>query len=121
VTDPVPAALSVFMRGLAIEAEIGIYPYERGHAQPLVIDVELALTPVRVAHLTDTLNYETLVELARRLAATGHVELVETYAQRLAQACLDDPRVLSARVRVEKPRALAGAQAAGCEVVVSRR
>ncbi len=120
--DPqtIPAALTVFMRGLAIEAEIGVYPHERGRPQPLVIDVELALAPRMVAHLDDTLNYESLAAAARTLAREGHVDLVETYAQRLAAACLADPRVLRARVRVEKPEALPGAQAAGVEVVATR-
>ena len=35
-------------------------------------------------------------------------------------ACLEDPRVLTARVRIEKPEALEGAAAAGVEVVAAR-
>ena len=108
------------MRGLEIEAEIGVYPHERGRAQPLVIDIELALSPRRVLHLADTLNYETLADTARALVAEGHIELVETYAQRLAASCLEDPRVIWARVRVEKPTALQGARAAGVEVTAVR-
>jgi dihydroneopterin aldolase len=117
VTD---ASLTIFMRGLAIQAEIGVYPHERGRPQPLVVDVELWLATGPVIHLADTLNYETLAEAARRLAGEGHIDLVETYAQRLAAACLDDPRVTRARVRVEKPLALEGARAAGVEVTVAR-
>jgi dihydroneopterin aldolase len=66
------------MRGLELEAEIGVYPHERGRAQPLVIDVELALSPRQVVHLADTLNYETLAGAARQLVADGHIHLVET-------------------------------------------
>ena len=114
------ASLDIFVRGLAIEAEIGVYPHERGQAQPLVIDLEVALDPVEVEALAETINYETLAAAARNLAATGHIDLVETYAQRLAEACLADPRVTSARVRVEKPQAIQGAAAAGVEIVVRR-
>lgn len=110
-----PAALTIFMRGLELDAQIGIYPHERGRAQPLVVDVELALSPRKVVHLADTLNYETLAGAARELAS-GHIDLVETYAQRLAAICLQDERVIWARVRVEKPGALPGAKAAGVEV-----
>lgn len=112
--------LTIFVRGLAIEAEIGVYRHERGRAQPLVVDVEVAIAPGAVSHLHETLNYETLAAKARGLAAEGHIELVETYAQRLAEACLDDPRVLRARVRVEKPEAISGAQAAGVEATAVR-
>lgn len=117
---PETAALTVFVRGIAIEAEIGVYPHERGRAQPLSVDIEVAMAPGAVAHLADTINYETLAAAARALAAQGHIELVETYAERLAARCLADPRAVSARVRVEKPLALAGAAAAGVEIVLRR-
>ena len=58
---------------------------------------------------------------AQTLAASGHIDLVETFAHRLAEACLKDARVTRARVRIEKPLALAPhAVGAGVEIVVSR-
>ena len=62
------------------------------------------------------MNYETLAEKARALAAFGHIELVETFAERLATVCLDHPRAVSVRVRVRKPEAINGADAAGVEL-----
>jgi dihydroneopterin aldolase len=47
--------------------------------------------------------------------------LIETFAERLARACLEDGRVMQARVRVEKPEALAPkAAAAGVEMILTR-
>jgi len=113
-------ALRVFVRGLRIEARIGVYDHERGRHQPLIVDVELTLGDQTVDRLDDTVNYETVVARARANADVGHVELVEEYAERLARDCLEDPRVRRARVRAEKPEAIPGAEAAGCEVVLSR-
>jgi dihydroneopterin aldolase len=111
----------VFVRGLTVEAEIGVYSHEHGHTQPLVIDVELDVTAVHAEHLAQTVNYETIANDARALAAEGHIELVETFAERLAGLCLVDPRVTRARVRVEKPMALAPhAEAAGVEITAVR-
>jgi dihydroneopterin aldolase len=118
LTDP--AVLTVFVRGLAIEAEIGVYPTERGRAQPLVVDIEVELAAGRVGGLADTVNYEGLAASARALAAEGHIDLVETYAQRLADACLAHPRAQKVRVWVKKPQALPGADAAGVEITVRR-
>ena len=112
--------LDIFVHGLALEAEIGVYPHERGQPQPLIVDLEVSLDPVEVEALSETINYETLAAAARRLAVSGHIDLVETYAQRLAGACLADPRVKSARVKVDKPQAIVGAHAAGVSVVVRR-
>lgn len=111
----------VFVRGLKVEAEVGVYAHERGMTQPLIVDVELDVTTVRAEHLSQTVNYETIATAASDLAAEGHVELVETFAEQLAERCLADPRVTRARVRVEKPLALAPrAEAAGVEITVVR-
>lgn len=112
--------LTVFVRGLTLEAGIGIHDHELGRLQRLVIDVTLELTPAPVERLGDTVNYETVAAAARAIVAEGHVGLVETFAQRLATACLTDPRVQRCAVRIEKPGALDGAVAPGCEVVLSR-
>ena len=72
--------LDVFVRGLEVEAGIGVYDHEQGRLQRLVIDVTLALEPRPIEKLGDTINYETVAEAARAIAAEGHVGLVETFA-----------------------------------------
>jgi dihydroneopterin aldolase len=112
----------VFVRAAQIEAEVGVYAHEFGRKQPLIVDVALELEPRPVEHITDTVNYERVIDKARALAASGHFKLVETFAERLAQACLEDPLVQRVQVRVEKPQALAPtAAAAGVEIVLARR
>jgi len=111
----------VFVTGLTVQAEIGVYKHEIGRVQPLVVDVELDVPTAGAERLAETLNYETILEAAQAVAAQGHIALVETYAERLARACLGDPRVSRARVRVEKPLALAPhAVGAGVEITLAR-
>ena len=115
------AMTKVFVTGLKVQAEIGVYRHEIGRVQPLVLDVELDVPTAGADRLSETLNYETILAAAREIAGGGHIDLVETFAQRLAQACLADSRVTRARVRVEKPLALApDAVAAGVEITVVR-
>jgi dihydroneopterin aldolase len=111
----------VFVRGLQVDAEIGVYEHELHRRQPLLVDVELDVAAGGWRHMADTVNYEHVAEAARKVAAAGHIGLVESFAERLAQACFAEPRVLRARVRVEKPEALAPhAQAAGVEIIAVR-
>jgi len=111
----------IFVTGLKLEAEIGVYRHERGRAQPLVVDVELDVPSAGAERLRDTVNYETIGKAAREVAAQGHIALVESFAEQLARACLADERVTRARVRVEKPLALAHeAAGAGVEVTLVR-
>jgi dihydroneopterin aldolase len=125
MTDRVPDpghATQVFVTGLEVQAEIGVYPHEQGARQPLMVDIEVEVDTHGWRHLADTVNYEVLVAHALAIAESGHIGLVESYAQRLADACLAEPRVMRARVRVAKPRALAQWGAvAGVEVVAVRR
>lgn len=112
--------LSVFVRGLTVQTGIGIHDHEQNRLQTLVIDVTLTLTPGPVERLGDTINYEAVAAAARAIVDEGHVGLVETFAQRLALACLADGRVQRCAVRIEKPGALDGVVAPGCEVVLGR-
>ena len=123
--DPVAAArvvmTKIFVSGLKIEAEIGVYRHERGRPQPLVVDVELDVPAAGVERLADTVNYETIAAAAQAVADKGHIVLVEAFAEKLARALLADPRVTRARVRVDKPMALAPrAAGAGVEVTLVR-
>lgn len=112
---------TVFVRGLKLKAEIGVHPHEHGRSQPLLVDIEVELAVAGAEHLADTLDYTALADLAMALAADGHLKLAEAFAERLARACLDDPRALRATVRVEKPEALAPrAAGAGAEVTLTR-
>ena len=115
-------SLTVFVRGLRLEAEIGVNENEFGRRQPLIIDAEIALAPPdRCEHIAETVNYELVVQRAQAIAAAGHVRLIETFAQRLAEALLAEPAALRVRVRIEKPEALAPhAQAAGVEISLAR-
>jgi dihydroneopterin aldolase len=114
--------LKIFVRALTLSVEVGVYDHEYGRRQPLIADIELDLAPASCEHIGDTVSYAAVVAKAKALAESGHFKLVETFAERLARDCLDDPKVLSVRVRVEKPEALASdAAAGGVEIVVGRR
>jgi dihydroneopterin aldolase len=124
--DTIPGAsriviTKVFVRGLTVEAQIGVYKHEKGRAQTLVVDVELDVAVTNWNALSETVNYEIIAAKARKVAAEGHRGLVETFAHHLADACLEEPKVTRARIRVEKPSALQpDAAAAGVEITAVR-
>ncbi len=64
--------------------------------------------------------YETVANAIRELAAQSHFDLVETFADRIADLCLADPRVRTADVQVEKPLAIPDTKGAGVRVVRER-
>ena len=109
----------VFIRDLVLEAEIGVHAHEKGQPQEIRVNVDLAVadTPGGTPDQLDAVVcYETVADAIRRIVKTGHVHLVETLAERIADAALEDQRVLSARVRVEKLHAIEGAASVGVEI-----
>jgi dihydroneopterin aldolase len=111
----------VFVRALRVDAHIGLHAHEHGRRQPLIIDVELDLTGEPWRSIHETVDYDKIAAHARAVADEGHVLLVETFAWRLARACLQEAGVTRARVRVDKPLALApSAEGAGVEIIAER-
>ncbi|WP_341702691.1 dihydroneopterin aldolase [Ferrovibrio sp.] len=124
IAEPGRPLRRVFVRDLLLDGLIGIYPQERQKSQKILINMELWVTetPGRPPQsYAEVVCYEQLVTRAKALLADGHVELVETLAERLAAICLEDSRVERCRVRVEKPVAIAEAAGVGVEIDRNRK
>jgi dihydroneopterin aldolase len=107
----------VFIRDLVLDAHIGIHHHEKNAPQRvrLNIDLSVAETPLDDA-IDSVVCYEALAQRVRGIIAASHINLVETLAEYIADAALEDPRVTSARVRVEKLDAIANAASVGVEI-----
>ncbi len=109
----------VFVHGLVLDAYIGAYDSEQGVTQPIRIDFEAEViepaNPVSDS-LEDIVCYDSMTKGIKAIVAEGHIKLVETLAERVANLILSHPMVLSAMVRIVKPNAIAEAEAAGVEI-----
>ena len=93
----------VFVRDLVMPVEIGAYGFERGHAQRVRFNVDVEV--YRVAGPDDmrmAFSYDVIMDAIKIILAAGHVELVETIAERLAERVLSHERVHAVGVEVEK-------------------
>lgn len=108
----------VFIRDLELLARLGIHSHEKTNHQPVRINVELCVedSQPHEDRLDRVVDYEAIALRIRALVAQGHVNLAETLAEQIVHACLEDRRVRSARVTVEKLHAVPGAQSAGVEI-----
>jgi dihydroneopterin aldolase len=99
-----PGVRHVFVRDMVLQAAIGVYAHEHGSKQRVRVNVDLAVqeTGEGLDRLDQVVSYERVVDQVRAIAGAGHVKLVETMAERIAAACLEDWRVLRVVVRVEK-------------------
>lgn len=119
IADAAHQVRHVFVRDLVLTCSIGVYEHEHEAPQRVRINVDLGVYEGE-AQIGDKIGnvvcYEQIVNRVRSIAADGHVNLVETMAERIAAICLQDPRVRSARVRVEKLDVFDDAAAVGVEI-----
>ena len=110
----------VFVHELLINASIGVYNHEKLDKQRIRINLDLAVREGDTSAIEDDISnvvcYEEVVSSIRALVDAGHVNLVETLAERIAALCLEDRRVRVARVRVEKLDVFPDATSVGVEI-----
>lgn len=109
----------VFIHDLLISALIGIYTHEKQGNQPVRINIDLTVREGDTDiddRFENVVCYEEVVKKVERIVSAGHINLVETLAEDIAAACLEDARVFVARVRVEKLAAIENAASVGVEI-----
>jgi dihydroneopterin aldolase len=102
----------VFVHDLVLGASIGVYKHERRTTQPLRINIDLAVDD----DVRNVVDYQKVIDGVTAIVDAGHINLVETLAERIAEMCLADRRVASTRVRVEKLKAAPEGATVGVEI-----
>lgn len=106
----------VFIRGLAVDAVIGVFEWEKQVRQPLVFDLEMAWD-IRQAARTDdlafALNYQAVTEFVETFVREQHFQLLESLLERLAEQLLATFGMPWLRITVEKPAVVPQARAVG--------
>ncbi len=113
----------IHLRQVKTHCVLGVHPAERGKERPVWMDISLECDVRRAARsdqLADTLDYESIEAEVVAAAKRGRFRLVEALAESVAAVCLAHPRVLAARVVVEKPKALPLTQSVAVEILRRR-
>ena len=109
----------ILINDLLIRGIVGVNDWERTNRQDILVNIELVADLALAGgsdDVEDTVNYRTIAK-----DVIEHVEgssrfTVEALAADIAGLCLRNPRVHSARVRVEKPGAVRFARSVGVEI-----
>lgn len=99
------------LEGMEFFGHHGDLAAERELGSRIYVDVELAVDLSAAGssdRLEDTLDYVRCFEIVRRVVEHAQHRLLEAVAERVAAALLEQPRALSARVRVAKQPPIAG-------------
>lgn len=97
---------TIFFRGMAFYGYHGVYPEETRLGQRFIVDLELGLDLAPAARsddLNQTVDYGRVYQVVKDLVEGSPCRLVETLAERIADALLSGFPVEEVFVRVTKP------------------
>ena len=107
--------LTLHLRDVQIQAEIGVNASELDRPQRLVVSLALEVTPPADPTRDDlaaVVDYSRCLAIIADATAT-RVGLLETLAHRIGEACLQDRRVHAVTITLEKPTVVANAASVG--------
>ena len=113
----------VFISDYELIGSVGVYEHERRYEQRVVVSLDLEVADDydgRSDDLTGVYDYDHAIGAVRTTIESGHFHLLETLAERIAEACLAHPSVLAVRVRIAKPDVLIACRAVGIEIARQR-
>ena len=117
----------IFLRDCAVDLRVGVYESEMQAAQPVLINVTMeAPLPHHYDDTTErnldrVVSYEVVRNfIVNDLTRSGHIGLLETAAEKIADFCLSDGRVTCVHVRIEKTAVFVESKGAGIELVRRR-
>lgn len=115
----------ISVEGLEVGAPVGVYDFEKGILQRLVIDISVGCDIRRAAAsdaLQDSLDYDRMASICRMVCQRQHHQLIETIAEKIAAQILSHygAMVFDVSVRVAKPGAVPDAKTVAVQIVRHR-
>lgn len=109
----------IFIKGLKAQAIVGVHDWERQLPRPLLFDLELGVDIQAAAssdQVRDAVDYSAVAETVVRMSGERQPALLETLAETLARELFRQFPILSLRLVVHKPGAVASTQSVGVEI-----
>ncbi len=106
----------IFIEGFVGETVIGIHASELHRAQPIVIDLHAGVPRAQACstdRIGDTIDYSVVAERLRRLLREHKLQLLEAFAETVADILLNEFGARWVRVKVVKPKKFDDVEAVG--------
>lgn len=113
----------IFLNDFLIQANIGVYEYEKEITQPLRINIIAKVkNPQNINddNLQSVVCYNQISKKIKKIIKSGHTVLLEKLAEKIFQECFKNKRIETMKIRLEKLDAIQDAESAGIEIERSR-
>jgi dihydroneopterin aldolase len=99
---------------------IGVNQDEKESTQRVIVNIELNVTSNndwKSDEIGSVVSYADIVDLVKNIASKAHIELVETFAHQIIDACFAHSNMVkSAKVTLDKPDVIKGTKSVGCSL-----
>jgi 7,8-dihydroneopterin aldolase/epimerase/oxygenase len=96
---------TIFVHDFIVDCNVGVYAEEQGVTQKVRFAVEARLSKDVFSvddEMAEVPSYADIIDIIVALARGGHIQLVETFAERIAEQVLADKRITAVLVTLEK-------------------
>ena len=111
----------LFIADLILPVAVGAYASERNRTQRVRFSVsaEIARRSAAPKVMADVFSYDIILDAIHAVVAQGHIDLLETLAEEIAQRLLQQPEIIRTTLKLEKLDL--GPAVAGIEITRARR
>jgi D-erythro-7,8-dihydroneopterin triphosphate epimerase len=101
--------MTIQIKNLRLRTIIGINEWERKVSQDVIINVTITFDGSRVSKsddITDTIDYKKITKKIIHFVEKSHFYLLDRMASQILNVVMEDKRIQSSIVEVDKPHAL---------------
>lgn len=109
---------TIRIKDLKLKAIIGIFAWERKVKQDIIINISLdfdSSLAAKTDHINDTVDYKALKMKIMALVDGSRYYLLEKLVEEILNLLMEDPKILNATVKIDKPKALRFAKSVSVE------
>ncbi|MEP3046594.1 MAG: dihydroneopterin aldolase [Roseibium sp.] len=115
----------IIIDNLCLQTHIGVLDSEKGRTQSIRFDVEIRTVENYRKIVQETGTYvsyaDTVFFIQEKAASGGHIELVEEWAEAVAEFVLQNPMAEHVSVKITKPDIFEDAAGVGIRICRTRR
>jgi dihydroneopterin aldolase len=111
----------LFLRGLRLEAMVGVYGHEKESKRPLILDLELyidASIAAKSDSILDTVDYDLVASFIFEQVSQSKFNLIESLATAITQAILEKFNLTRVKCTLYKPQAVSHVETVG--IIIER-
>lgn len=111
----------IIIKDLELMMSIGVLESELKNKQRVIVNAEISVMDTASSDdISSVVSYADIIEQIKEIAQEGHINLVETFARKIINACFEDNRIQAVTVSIDKPDIMSDVRSVGVRLASKR-